>query len=97
MRMRGYHLRVFSAVPLFALSLGISLAGTARPALAAVTRHRSFAQRHPVATSVAAGVAAHHLAKHSRRHGRGNFAQRHPVLTGVAAGVATHHYLKKHR
>ncbi len=29
----------------------------------AAGRHRNFAQRHPVLTGVAAGAAAHHLAK----------------------------------
>jgi len=63
--------------------------------------HKSFAQRHPVATSVAAGVAAHHIAKKTGQNrtaaGRNrNFAQRHPVATGVAAAAATHHVIKKH-
>jgi hypothetical protein len=68
----------------------------------ASARRRSFAERHPILTGVAAGAAVHHMAKHSGRSrrmrgGHRNFAQRHPVLTGVAAGAATHHYMKKHR
>ena len=57
--------------------------------------------RHPTASAVVAGVAAHHAAKKGAQ-GRAasgkkpNFAERHPVLSGVAAGAATHHILKKH-
>jgi len=63
--------------------------------------HKSFAQRHPVATSVAAGVAAHHIAKKTGQNrtangGHRNLAQRHPMATGVAAAAATHHVIKKH-
>jgi hypothetical protein len=53
--------------------------------------------RHTGLKSVAAGVAAYEVAKHTGRPGHKNFAQRHPIMTGVAAGMITHHFLKKHR
>lgn len=49
--------------------------------------------RHPGAAGLAAGLAAHHMAKHSHGHG---MMHRHPMLTGIAAAAATHHMLKKH-
>ena len=72
------------------------------PAAAQTVHHRTFAQKHPTATGLAAGVGAYALAKktgHNRdRAGRHrNFAQRHPLLTGIGAGMVVHHYAKKHR
>src|SRR5205807_5717216 len=86
------------------LVLSSALMAGSPSALAAQTRRpvrkRSFAQRHPVVTSVAAGVAAHHVAKKTGRRRtatgrRRNFAQRHPVATGVAAAAATHHVIRR--
>ena len=51
--------------------------------------------KHRKAKSIAAGIAAYELAKHTGRPGHKNFAQRHPMLTGVAAGLAVNHHLKK--
>ncbi len=62
---------------------------------------KSFVQRHPKLTSVAAGIVAYKVAKKTGKNRQAagrkrNFAQRHPVLTGIAAAAATHHYIKKH-
>lgn len=64
------------------------------------THKKNFAQRHPIITSAAAGIAAYKIAKKTGQnralHGRKkNFAQRHPFLTGVAAAGVTHHVIKK--
>ncbi len=69
----------------------------------ASARHRSgnIFQRHRGASSVAAGIAAYHIAKHTGRNraahgGHRNFAQRHPMISGIGAAVLTHHILKHH-
>lgn len=49
--------------------------------------------RHHKAAGLAAGLAAHHMAKHS--HGNG-LMHRHPLATGIIAGAAANHMLKKH-
>ena len=69
--------------------------------VSAPAQARSFAQKHPIITGAAAGIAAHHYAKKWGRrrtmHGRHrNFAERHPVLTGAAAAAAAHHVAKRH-
>jgi len=66
-------------------------------ALAASTAFVAPAQagllhKHPTATGVAAGLAAHHMAKHAH----GGFMHRHPVMTGVGAGMIAHHMAKHH-
>ena len=72
------------------------------PAAAQTVHQRTFAQKHPTATGLAAGVGAYALAKKTgknrARAGRHrNFVQKHPVLTGIATGMVVHHYAKKHR
>ena len=57
---------------------------------------KNILQKHPTASGVAAGVAAHHMAKKSAAHGGHGLMARHPVATGVVAGAAAHHMLKKH-
>ncbi len=60
--------------------------------------NRSFAQKHPILTGVAAGAVAKKTGTNRRRYGRRrNFAQRHPILTGAAAAGVAHHFGKKHR
>ncbi|MCA1594972.1 MAG: hypothetical protein LC772_00875 [Chloroflexi bacterium] len=58
--------------------------------------HRSFAERHKTATSLAAGIAAYQIAKHTGANraaagGHKNWAQRHPMATAVGAAMLTHH------
>lgn len=67
------------------------------PALAAGKKaHKNILERHPVATGVAAGLAAHHMAKRRAAAGKKpNLAERHPVATGLVAGLAAHHMAKK--
>lgn len=80
---------------LVALSLGASMVvAPLTPALAQV-KHR-----HTKLKTIAAGVAAYEVAKHTGKnrvtHGRRkNFLQRHPVLTGIGAAALMHHHLKK--
>lgn len=57
----------------------------------AQTPKKNIIKRHPTASTVVAGVAAHHYAK---KHSHG-FMHKHPVATGVAAAAVTHHYAKK--
>lgn len=59
----------------------------------AVPAQAGILNRHHKAAGLAAGLAAHHMAKHS--HGNG-MMHRHPVLTGIVAGAAANHMLKKH-
>jgi len=96
----GKELTMFSSIKshgvaaaLAAVAATFALTPLAAPAQAA---HRSFAQRHPIVTSAAAGMAAHHVANRHRRWHHRNVFQRHPVATGVGTAVATHHMLKKH-
>ncbi len=71
------------------------------PALAqAAPKKPNMMQRHPKATGVAAGLAAHHMAKKGAKGKmaqgkKPNMMQRHPKATGVAAGLAAHHMAKK--
>ncbi|MDR3708660.1 MAG: hypothetical protein P4L33_10185 [Capsulimonadaceae bacterium] len=63
--------------------------------------HKNLIQRHPTATGVVVGVAAHHALKVSaarkkRNHQKLNWAERHPTLTAVGAGLVTRHEIKKH-
>ncbi len=69
----------------------VSMVGLGGIAHAQTTTHKSFIKRHPTATAVAAGVAAHHIAKHNA-HG---IVHRHPMATGIAAAAAAHHLAKK--
>lgn len=64
--------------------------------LAGSVQAKNILQKHPTASGVAAGVAAHHAAKNSAAHGSHGLMARHPVATGVVAGAAAHHMLKKH-
>jgi hypothetical protein len=64
----------------------------ATPAFFAAPVQAGILHKHPVITGIAAGVAAHHLAK---KHGHG-VLHHHPVMTGIAAGVAAHHLAKTH-
>ena len=65
------------------------------PTLISVPAHAGFLKRHPVASGVAAGLIAHHMAKKSAKHGHRGFLARHPVATGVVTGALVHHHLKK--
>ncbi len=49
--------------------------------------------RHHKAAGLAAGLAAHHMAK---THGHG-MMHRHPIMTGIVAGGVANHMLKHHR
>lgn len=49
-------------------------------------------KKHPTATGIGAGLAAHHMAKHAS----GGMMHKHPVMTGIGAGVVAHHMAKKH-
>ena len=76
------------------MALGLSVAaliGSMTVTSAQTPAKKNIIQRHPMASSVVAGAAAHHYAK-TRRHG---FMHRHPVATGLAAAAITHHYAKK--
>lgn len=63
---------------------------------AAPTQAKGLLHRHPGAAGLAAGLAAHHMAKKSAAHGGHGMMARHPKATGVVAGMAAHHMLKKH-
>ena len=70
------------------------------PAFLTSPVHAGLLHKHPTAAGVAAGLAAHHMAKKGAAgrmaHGKKpNLAERHPMATGVVAGVAAHHMLKK--
>ena len=77
------------------MALGLSVAaliGTMTVTSAQTSaKKKNIVQRHPFASSVVAGAAAHHYAK-IRRHG---FIHKHPMITGLAAATVTHHYAKK--
>lgn len=88
--------RLVAFLPAVALAGG--LVTVSEPAGAA----RNFAQKHPILTGAAAGIAAHHYAKKwGRRRSqvgrRRNFAERHPIITGAAAAGVAHHFAKKRR
>jgi len=51
-----------------------------------------FLNRHHKAAGLAAGLSAHHMAKHAH----GGFMHKHPIMTGIVAGAAANHMLKKH-
>ncbi len=68
-----------------ALTLAVSTAFLA-PAQAGLMH------KHPTATGIGAGLAAHHMAKHAH----GGLMHKHPIMTGVAAGAIAHHMAKKH-
>src|SRR5438874_212689 len=94
---RRRHIMALSGVLLFT-----AVAAPVMPVAAQTQRHRTFAQKHPTATGVAAGIGAYALAKKTgkareRAGQRKNFAQKHPVLSGIAAGMVVRHYAKKHR
>jgi hypothetical protein len=69
----------------------IALLSITSVAPAQTMHHKSFIKRHPMASSMMAGMAAHHYA---RRHGHG-FMHRHPMATGMAAAALMHHHAKK--
>jgi len=77
------------------MALGLSMAaliGTMGVTSAQTpVKKKNIIQRHPVASSVVAGAAAHHYAKTRK----GGFMHKHPVATGLAAAAVTHHYAKK--
>lgn len=62
------------------------------PAIIAGPAQAGFLHHHHKMAGIAAGLAAHHMAKHSGGHG---FMHRHPIMTGLAAGAATNHMLKR--
>src|SRR5207249_4948190 len=62
---------------------------------------RSFIQRHPTMTGIAAGMATHHAlkvsARNKKRQGKKlSWADRHPTLSAIGVGAATRHVIKKH-
>ena len=64
-------------------------------------RHLNGIQRHPMLTSIAAGVATHHAlkvaARNRKMHGQKlDFAQRHPTMSALGAGAIVHHEIKAH-
>lgn len=75
--------------PLAVLAAALALAA---PAVFTAPANAGILHRHPIAASLAAGMAAHHMAKHAH----GGMMHRHPMMTGVAAGMAAHHMLKHH-
>ena len=62
------------------------------PVFAQTPAQAGFMHKHPTMTGMAAGMAAHHMAK---THGHG-MMHKHPMMTGMAAGMAAHHMAKKH-
>jgi hypothetical protein len=66
------------------IAASIALTSVSPIAIAQNVKHRKL-------KTVAAGVAAYELAKHS--HNR--FAHKHRVAAGIAAAVAANHYMKK--
>jgi hypothetical protein len=69
----------------------VPLIGLLSIAQAQTTHKKNIIKRHPMASSIIAGAAAHHYAK-KRSHG---MMHKHPIATGVAAAAITHHYAKK--
>jgi hypothetical protein len=69
----------------------VPLVGLLSIAQAQTTHKKNIIKRHPMASSIVAGAAAHHYAK-TRSHG---MMHRHPVATAVGAAAITHHYAKK--
>ncbi len=65
------------------------------PALFAAPAQAGILHKHPKAAGIAAGLAAHHMAKKSASKGHHGVMARHPKATGLAAGLAAHHALKK--
>lgn len=79
---------VFAAGAISLPTGALAQAGTSAP-----VKKKNFAQRHPNATGIVAGVAAYKIAKKTgknrdRAGRKKNFAQRHPMMTGLATGVA---------
>jgi cellobiose-specific phosphotransferase system component IIC len=102
MRIKTNWLRAWALVLVAAFTMGMVAIPACTPVAFAQTIHKkkNFAQRHPMLTSAAAGIAAYKIAKKTGQNraavGRKkNFAQRHPMLTGIAAAAVTHHYIKK--
>ena len=98
------YLGVLRTLFVLLLAVAVPLTLGAPPASAlghhTTVTHRSILHKHKALTSIAAGIAAYHVAKKTGKNrmaaGRHrNFAQRHPFLTGVGAAALTHHVLKK--
>ncbi len=93
---------VIRAIALVALlAVGFSAVPVAQAQQPHPPHKKSFIQRHPTLTGVAAGVATHHMLKKSaaqkKAHGQKlNWAERHPTLSGIGVGAATRHVIKKH-
>ncbi len=102
MQLTTTRLRAASVFLLIVFALGL-LSGchsNAPTAYAPAPRPMNVIQRHPTASSLAAGYAAYKAAKVTGQNreaagGQKNFAQRHPFLTGAAAAAITHHMIKK--
>src|SRR5690242_13795836 len=94
------HLVSLCLLLLLALGLLSGCHSVAPTAMAPAPQPRNIIQRHPTASSLAAGYAAYKAAKVTGQNreaagGHKNIMQRHPFLTGAAAAVAAHHMIKK--
>lgn len=78
------------------LLTAIAAVSACTPALFSAPTQANIFKKHPMMTGIAAGMAAHHMAKHSRMHGHHGMMARHPMMTGMAAGMMAHHMAKKH-
>ena len=73
-------------------TLFLAALALAAPVFVQAPAQAGIMHKHPTMTGMAAGMAAHHMAK---KHGHG-MMHRHPMITGMAAGMAAHHMAKKH-
>ena len=75
-----------------ALTLAVSVSSPVMAQGTMTHKAGGMMHRHPMMTGMAAGMAAHHMAKHAH----GGMMHRHPMMTGMAAGMMAHHMAKKH-
>jgi hypothetical protein len=93
--MKTTWLKIWACMLMFVFAAGAITLPTGALAQTGTTvvKKKNFAQRHPNATGIVAGVAAYKIAKKTgknrdRAGRKKNFAQRHPMMTGIATGVA---------
>src|SRR5438045_971091 len=91
----------FLCAVLLAGYLAAALISPVTNAQAGPPHKKSFIQRHPTMTGIAAGVATHHALKVSARNKKAqgkklNWAERHPTLSAIGVGATTRHIIKKH-